>query len=159
MVQIHSETQRWPGPEVDINCPVCHARGVPATTCDQQTSERLYGLIPVNNVRSSWVVCSACGTALRSRVGVAELGGKSADEIAPLIHTDAGFIRKSMAVVALLLAIFPCVGTVVAVIVLIANLRLPGWPRTLSWVATGLSLLTLGLVALLFLFESLGLLK
>ncbi len=130
-----------------------------ATTYDQQTSERIYGLIPVNEARSSWVVCSACATALRSRVGVAELNGKSDDEIASLIHADAGFVRKSMAVVALLLAIFPCVGTVVAAIVLITNLRLPGWPRTLSWVATGLSLLSSGLVALLFLFESLGLLK
>ena len=64
-----------------------------------------------------------------------------------------------MAVMALLLALFPCVGTVVAAIALIANLKLPGWPRTLSWVATGLSLLSAGFVALLFVFESLGLLK
>jgi len=159
MVSIHQVVQQWQGPEVLIDCPVCHARSVSAATHDQESREKLYGLIPLNTVRSSWVVCSGCHTALRSRVRVDELEGKTPGEMADFVYADAGFIRKTFAIVALLTCLFPFVGPVIAAIMLIANWKLPGWPRTLSWIATGVSLVATGFVVLLLIFDAMGLLK
>jgi hypothetical protein len=140
-MQIHQEIERQPGPDVVIDCPACHSRQVPATTYDERTREKLYGLLQVNDVERSCVVCSSCGTSLRSRLPVAELEGKAPDELADLIFIEASFYQKSAAVIALVVAIFPFVGTVLAAIALIANYKIPGWPKTVSFIALGISFL------------------
>ena len=155
-MHIHQETERWAGPDLAIDCPACHERSVPATTFDQQTREKLYGLIPLNNVRSSWVVCSSCKVPMRSRVDTAELEGKTPVELADLLYLDASFLQKAMAIIALLIAIFPIVGTLFAAVALFANRKYPSWPRTVSWVALGLSFLPLALFAVAMFLTAIG---
>ncbi len=141
-MQIHQEVERQPGPDLVIDCPVCHSRQVPAATYEERTREKLYGLLQVNDVQRSCVVCSNCGIALRSRLPVAELEGKAPDELADLIFVEASFLQKALAVIALVVALFPIVGLAVAAIALLVNRKMPSWPRTVSYVATGVSLLS-----------------
>jgi hypothetical protein len=147
MVQIHQQTERWPGPDVVIDCPVCGERGVSATTYDEQIRESVAGLIPVNSVRRSWALCSHCKAMLRSRLPAPELDGKTPVELADLIYLDAGFYQKALAIIALLVALFPLVGTVVAAIALFANRKIPVWSKTVSIIALGLSFLPIVLFA------------
>jgi hypothetical protein len=158
-MHIHQETERWPGPDVVIDCPACHERGVSATTYDQRTQERLYGLIRLNDVRSTWVTCTGCGAVLRSRVPAAELEGRTTDDLTDQMYFDAGFLPKALAVMAVFVSVFPIAGTVMAAIALFANRKTPGWWRAISIVALVLSLLILGLIGMLLVAEQLGLLK
>ncbi len=84
-MQIHQETEQTPGPDVVINCLACRQRGVNATTYDQRIQERLYGVLRVNDVRSTCVVCTGCHTVLRLRVTAAELEGTSAEDLDGLV--------------------------------------------------------------------------
>ena len=158
-VHIHSETEKRPGPDLVINCPACHNRDASATTYDQRIQERIWGLIPVNDTSSTWVVCTECNAILRSRVTAAKLKGKTADELSDQMYFDAGLVPKVLAMIGIVLAIFPFVGLVMAAIALFMNRKSPTWARMISVVALILSLLTSGLFGVLLVFEHFGLSK
>jgi hypothetical protein len=159
LVQIHQQTERWPGPEIVIDCPTCGERGVAASTYDEQIRESVAGLIPVNSVRRSWVACSHCKATVRSRLPAADLDGKTPVELADLIYIDASFYQKALAIIALVVAIFPLVGTVVAAIALFANRKIPVWSKTVSIVALGLSFLPIVVFAGGLLLAMMGVIK
>lgn len=158
-MHVHQEIQRQPGPEVSFHCPACYLRNVPAATYDQQIREKLYGLIPVSNLHSTWVVCSNCKTPLRSRATAAELEGLDADQLAELIYADAGFVPKVMALIALLIAILPGIGTVFAALALFVNRKFPCWSRTLSWVALGISFIPIAIFGVGMILALAGVIK
>jgi hypothetical protein len=159
MVQIRQETERSRGPDVVIDCPACAERDVPAMTYDEHIRESVAGLIPVNNVHQTWVACSRCKATIRSRLPAADLGGKTPVELADLIYLDASFFQKCLAIIALVVAIFPIVGTVVAAIALFANRKFPIWSKTVSIVALGLSFIPFVLFAGGFVLAMLGVIK
>lgn len=132
MLQISQQIDRHPGPEIEFDCPTCGAKGVTGFTYDERRQERLYWLIPVSSSNSSWVACSQCGKALRSRLPAAQLANLGHDRLASVLFVDPGFVRKAIAVIAAILAIVPVVGTVFSAIVVIANWKVRGWPRTVS---------------------------
>jgi hypothetical protein len=147
------ETERWPGPDLRIDCPACGARGADASSFDQRIKDSYLGIIPLKVTRSTWVVCSECRAQLSSRVGAAELGGKTADELADLVVLKADFVRASVAVIALLIAIIPLVGLVMAIIASAANRKSPGWPKYLSYLALAISLVEAVLFVILLVSE------
>lgn len=132
MLQISQQIDRHPGPEVEFDCPSCGGKGVTGFTYDERRQERLYWLIPVSNSNSSWVACSQCGKALRSRLPAAQLANLGRERLASVLFVDPGFVRKAVAVISAILAIFPFVGTIFAAIVVIANWKVRAWPRTVS---------------------------
>lgn len=132
MLHVSHETEQFPGPQIDFDCPACGILGIEGTTYDQRRREWLYGLIPLNDIKTSWIVCSNCGHQLRSRVTAAELAELEHDQLAGVLYADPGAIRKAMAVISALVAIFPIVGTVFAGIVVAANWKIRAWPRTLA---------------------------
>lgn len=137
---IEQEKEKVPGPAVRISCPACHKDDVSAKTYDEHIQERLNNAISVNQVCLTWIVCSECGAKLRSRVPAAQLGGKSAKFLAQQMYFDDGFLAKALAIIALLVAIFPIVGTVVALLAWQTNRKTPSWPKKVSLAAIVLSL-------------------
>jgi hypothetical protein len=152
-MHIIEEIQRWPGPEIRIDCPACGARDVVASTFDQQIKDKYYGLITLWVQRSSWVVCPECRIELYSKVDASSLSDKSIDELAELIYPRASFIKKSLAILALPFAVFPLLGQVMAIIAIIANWKSHGWPKTVSFVALGLSFFCFLVIAILIVLD------
>ena len=72
-----------------------------------------------------------------------QLRGLAGDELTEILYLETSFLQKALAIIALLVSIFPGVGPVVAALALLANQKLPCWPRTVSYVAIGLSLLSM----------------
>lgn len=145
-------TERSPGSEIRIDCPVCLAPGVAAETYDQKQTDTYLGFIPLIVSRSTWVVCRQCGARLSSRVKAAELAGKTTDELAGLIALRASFLRKTLAVLGLLLAIVPFVGPVMAVIAFVANRKIPGWPKKISVAGLAIALLISAFLVFVMIF-------
>lgn len=130
-----SKTNVEAGPNVVIHCPVCLQTDVKATTYEVEIEEKFLGLVTVNRVWRSVVQCAACNAMLDSRICVFDLEGQFPEDIADHLHHDAGFVRKALAILAVLLFLLPFVGTAMALIALAANRRFRSWPRAVSFLA------------------------
>ena len=134
---MHVSTSRADGPSITINCPKCDARGVPATTYDLVETLQLF-----IKHRTTWVVCSNCGSTLLSKVPASELAGLTPEQMEGLVvrrHPPAG---TYLAVSALLFCYLPVVGQVLGLLAIRVNRGRPRW-RLVSVVALLLGVLIL----------------
>jgi hypothetical protein len=116
------------GPGLIIHCPLCKARSVQASS---YTLKEMF-------VKTHWLRCSSCGQELGCRRPVTSLLGSTPEELAPLLFPHKPFVAKMLAVLAIVLCLFPTIGLMVSVGAAVANLRADRW-RTLSWIALSLS--------------------
>ncbi len=138
---VYIERTTWfPGPSITIDCPYCLGAKIPSDTYDLVTEILFLGILPIQRVKSTRLVCSSCRTELESRVGAWDLSALDPEELATVIRPYVSFIQKSLALIALVFAIFPVIGTVMALVALLGNWKVRGWPKTLSWVALAISL-------------------
>ena len=125
-----------------INCPKCGATDTPAKAVEEV--ERLYGymrLVPFFfRKRTTWVVCQNCHAKLLSKLSLAELEGKSARELEAALSPRVFLITQVLAILAILLAVIPFVGTVAGLIAVVVNWRSRDWRRTVSLVGLALSI-------------------
>ncbi|HSZ58959.1 MAG TPA: hypothetical protein VK797_25185 [Tepidisphaeraceae bacterium] len=129
-------------PELRINCPRCGARNVPGLAYDYV--ERFKG-IPFT---TTWVKCGRCRTPLFAKIHANELEGRSADELEQFVlyRPPAAMLRKSLAVMALVIGPVPMVGLVVSIPAVIANWTHVRWAKVLSLIGLVLSVTTTTLV-------------
>jgi hypothetical protein len=144
------DTLQTPGGNVEILCPACGTESVLARTLDERHRIRFLGLLTVLSFFSTWVVCTRCGGRIYSPVRAGELATMSPEEIGEVIYLRASFLQRSLAVLALLVAIFPLVGVGMAAIALIATRKTQDWARPVvkvAWVIA--SIMTFWLVVIL----------
>ena len=117
-----------------IDCPACGERQVEARPYHHDIYNELGLLID----RTSWVECSRCKAQLHSRIDALELRALSVQERNAAISVYIPLVARALALISVLISVFPFVGIAVAVIALMANRR-PGLWRTLSWLGVGIS--------------------
>jgi hypothetical protein len=122
------------GRDIVIHCPACKQQNVPAVSYDHH--ERQYGVSHTTN----WVKCLACGTHLYSKVKPEELIGRAPDELAKVVVFRLSFVARATALLAVVVCLFPWVGTGMALLATLINLRTRGWPKPLSRIALAVSL-------------------
>jgi hypothetical protein len=129
-----TEDQTTPGPEVMIVCPVCRERGV-AETSDHRHRAFFLGLIPFIDSRWTSVVCPNCKRTLHSKVKAIELAVLPPERVAAAISHRASFLKASLAIIGLLVALFPFVGLAFGLLGLLVNWRHRGWTKKVCYVA------------------------
>jgi hypothetical protein len=128
-------TKEIPAGSTRINCPACGHLDVPAEIIEKQETLMQSMVIPMGTTTTWWIVCSACQVKLYSKLSAAKLQGKTPSELVGQIYVYTSFVNQFMAVAALVLAIAPGLGTVLAAIAWVMNRKITGWPRILSKVA------------------------
>jgi len=152
MFFLSESTIQRPGPDCVLNCPVCNGLDVTAFTFDLVTQTKAYFVVKMMKTTVTHVVCTACHTNFFARGPAARLADLTPDELAAVLRPPTTFIQKSLAVLALLVAIFPIVGLVMAVIAWVSNRKTRNWPGMVSKIALAISLLVsviLGIAALI----------
>ena len=153
------ETQDTPGPVIDFDCPACgqqRAKGLPNERMTRLWFLGLFPLISTNlAAKETWIACLQCGVLLGTEVKLADLAGKTPEELVGRIHFRTTFLQKALAVIALAVAIFPLVGFVMAIFAIAANWNTRTWPRMVSKIAVFLSILTLLIVPGIFVLATL----
>jgi hypothetical protein len=128
-------TKEIPSGSTRINCPSCGHLDVPAQIIERQETLMESLVIPMGTQTTWWVACSACQVKLYSKLSAAKIQGKTPAELVGQIYVYTSFVNQFMAVAALLLSIFPGLGTILAAIAWVMNRKLTGWPRKLSKIA------------------------
>jgi hypothetical protein len=119
------------GPELIINCPICHARGVEAST--YQLSDEL--------TKSNWVICDGCDAHLISSRSIFELPDLTEEELDRVIKPHTSFIFKTLAVLSILIGLAPIVGFVVGLAAVLGNRRTGFW-NIVSWIGFAMGLVS-----------------
>lgn len=147
---INAESVTTAGPVVRINCPKCNAKSVPAETFEQVDDLLLFYFIPMGRMRNTFVRCSKCKKQSISRVRTDEIQNYSAEALEPYLVARVPLICQFLAVASVLLFFFPIVGLAMGVIAVLANLKTAGWPKIVSWIGGGLSVIaSIGYVIIL----------
>jgi hypothetical protein len=130
-----------PAGTVSIHCPVCHRQGVEGRIIEMRETLMENLVIPVSTHTTWWVVCSGCETRLYSELPAQELVKRTPDQLVGVIRPRVSLIRKFLAITALGLALAPGLGLVMGLIGWAANRKSIGWPKTVSRVGLGVSVL------------------
>ncbi len=133
---------------MSIDCPACGAAGVPGLS--YQIEERAY-FVFVH--RTAWVVCSACGRHLFSRLLLDDLLGQLPHQISDHLVLRDSLPGRLMAICAMILSPTPALGLIVAVIAVLINRKSLGWPKKISYIGLAISLIFNLLFAVLLLNE------
>ena len=131
---------------MSIDCPACGAVGVPGLS--YQIKERAY-FVFVH--RTAWVVCSACGRHVFSRLCLEDLLGQPPHQISDYLAVRNSLPGVMMAIFAMILSPSPALGLVVAVIGVLINRKSLGWPKKASYLGLAMALVFNLLFALLLL--------
>jgi hypothetical protein len=127
--------QTW-GPDLLIDCPACGAAGVPGLS--YELKERL-NFVYVH--KTVWVVCSACGRRLLSRLPLDDLAGEPPHQISYHLEVRNSLPGRLMAICAMILSPTPALGLVVAVIAVLMNRKSSGWPKKVGYTGLAISLI------------------
>lgn len=120
------------GPTVLIDCPLCLASSVPASSSEQVDDLMVLHVIPVFRLRNTFVTCSACNQELISKIARAELADYSASQLSHSLAVRGSFVGSFLSLACLILCWVPAVGLVLGIIAVWLNRRAVGWPRTAS---------------------------
>ena len=121
---------------MSIDCPACGAVGVPGLP--YQLKERL-NFVFVH--KTAWVVCSACGRHLVSRLLLDDLLDQQPHQISDHLTVGNSLPGRVMAICAMILSPAPALGPIVAVIAVLINRKSLGWPKTVSYIGLAVSLI------------------
>jgi hypothetical protein len=125
-------TKETPAGSTRINCPVCGHLDVPGQILERQETLMESLVVPMGTQTTWWIVCSSCEAKLYSKLSAAQLQGKSPEELVGKIYYYVSFVNQFMSVAALLLAVAPGLGPILAAIAWLMNRKIIGWPRKLS---------------------------
>jgi ribosomal protein S27E len=153
---IHVEWRRRPltaeqlrGTQIRINCPMCGARNVIGHGYFQDEVTEF-----IIKRTTSWVQCSACGTALYSRDPATALVGRTPAQLEGVVIWRVSPIKKLLVSAACVLCVWPLVGLVTALAALITTWHIRGRWRRAARIAFGLSILAhVGLLLLFLLVD------
>ncbi len=121
-----------PAGSTRINCPACGHLDVPGEILERQETLMENLVVPMGTQTTWWIVCSSCQAKLYSKLSAAKLQGKTPAELVGQVYVYVSFVNQFMAVAALLLAVCPLLGTILAAIAWVMNRKMTGWPRKLS---------------------------
>src|SRR5438552_4076146 len=117
------QTQWTPGPDIRFHCPACKQQDVIGSAYEQEITDWYLGVIPLLNLRVTRVFCLRCGIMLNANAKLADLLDKTPQDLSSLLYVSTSFIQKSLAIIALIMALLPMVGCVMSLIAIIANWR------------------------------------
>jgi hypothetical protein len=152
----HVTTESIPSGETRIHCPSCGQRDIVARIFAKRETAKAFLVIPFLRKTTWYVVCAGCGTELYSRLNADELSWRTPDDLADSIYVRVSLIRKTLALLSLVMGIFPLVGLAFGVIAVVANRKSRGWPRGVSYLGLGLAVAFHLAFALLMLHEALN---
>ncbi len=152
-ILITTRTERVPGPTIAIDCPSCRAMGVDADSYEQTERLGFFYIIPFIRIRNTIIQCTACRKSQLLKIGIADIGRYSASELAQYFVGPVSFVAKFLAIASVILFWAPLLGIVVGFIALVMNWRNEGWPRVVSWLGVGLSVLVTVLLLSMFIVE------
>jgi hypothetical protein len=137
-------TEETPGPMICFDCPGCgqqRAQGFPYQRMSRVWFLHLFPIVPKNlATKETWITCLQCGVLLGSELKLADLVGKTPEELIGRIYFRTTFLQKALAVIALFVAIVPLVGFVMSLIAVVANWKTRTWPKRISMIALVLSI-------------------
>ena len=130
--------------DLRINCPTCKRQDVAAVSYDYH--EQYHGI----RRTTTWVKCLECGTHLYSKGTPDELAAMSLQQRGEAIAFRISLIKRIMAILAIVLCIYPWIGFVTALVAAVMNWRTPGWPKWTSRVALAVATpITVGVTILI----------
>jgi hypothetical protein len=150
------EWTKTPRGQVVIHCPLCDQKPVQAVVFDRRERALLLGLIPLLVLNSTWVTCTACRGELHSKVKSEHLFNRDPEELAAFIYARVSFIDKFLAISALLLAVFPLLGLLYALLAWVVNRKSRGWPKKVTVIALWVSIAVHVLFGLIAVAANLG---
>jgi len=130
-----------PAGTTHIHCPVCLGRNIEAQIIEHSEKVMEAVVVHLSTHTTWWVVCSGCKTRLFSKVSGAELQKKTADQLVGSVVPRVSLVRQFFAVVSVLLSVAPALNIIIGLIAYFLNRKSPGWPRTVSKIGLGLSVL------------------
>jgi hypothetical protein len=136
----HVTTESIPGGETRIHCPSCGRRDILARIVGKRETAKAFFLIPFLQKTTWWVVCTDCETELYSRLDADELSWRTPDDLADSVYVRVSLIRKALALLSLVLGVFPLIGLVFGVIAVVANRKSRGWPKGVSYLGLVLAI-------------------
>jgi hypothetical protein len=140
------------GPLIPIDCPACHATGIPSSPRHLEEPLRLFGLIPLFTLRSTFIQCGACGKSLTAPSrDLDNLYRLSPAELSASLRPYVPLFGRFLVVSSLVLFWFPFLSPALALGGLITTWRHRAWRRA-AVIAVCLSLLVALAVACLFIF-------
>jgi len=135
--EVDTETfEAGQSPAFLINCPKCGAKHVPAKITTLKETLDL-----VIRQTTTWVKCSACGTSLYSKRPAAEIIGMTPEQLERVLVNRVSLVSRVVAILAIVLCLFPFVGLAVAALSMALNWKAHGWSRKLSLIALPIALL------------------
>ncbi|QQE13303.1 hypothetical protein JD969_07545 [Planctomycetota bacterium] len=126
---------------VKIHCPVCEAKNVQAKVQFAVTQKYLFYVIPLEQVRRTYVHCSACNSRLDSEVHYDEITKYTAEQLVGYIHPGYVITTGIYAVLTLISgAVFPA-----GFIFFLGGLAIckprGGWRMVLIWLSLPIQLI------------------
>jgi len=116
IIQFTAITEVQQGPDIGINCPACGASGIAAHCFESTEVGKLFFFIPVVKLRNTWVECAQCGAKLRTTARLADLPGRTPEELAGVIRYRASGKAKVFTAIALLTCLVPGLGIVTSAV-------------------------------------------
>jgi hypothetical protein len=98
--------------------------------------------IPLLVQRETFVKCSQCGIVRLTPIPLAELGQYSAEELTPHLRQRVSIVVKVLAMASLLMFFIPVFGLILSGIGLLVSYRVGGWPKRVSLIGLGLSVIS-----------------
>jgi hypothetical protein len=137
-------TEETRGPMIYFDCPGCRqqrAKGIPYERMTRVWFLHVFPIVPANlATKETSITCLQCGVLLGAELKLADLVGKTPEELIGRIYFRTTFLQKALAVIALFVAIFPMVGFVMSLIAVVANWQTRTWPKRISVIALVLSI-------------------
>jgi hypothetical protein len=139
-ILITTTTQKNPGPTIRMNCPQCLAKEAPAESFEQIDRVGLFYVIPLFQIRNTFVTCGKCRRQSICKVTTAEIANFSADDLSDYLVRRVPLVCQFLAVASVLLSVAPFAGPLLGIVAVLANWRTIGWPKTVSRVGLGMSI-------------------
>lgn len=141
------DAKRAEGPEIRFPCPCCGEAEAIGQTREERERLSLFGLVPLFELRNTFVRCGACGQESISKIPPSALAECEPEALAGRLRPRRSKGSPIAAVLALLAFWVPAAGLAVAAFSLFKNGKAGGWKKWGSLVAF---LLSIALHAVLF---------
>ncbi len=129
---------------INVDCGACGDTRVPSLAYDLTETPMLFHCIPIlDSNRSTFVKCGNCGAKLMSTLSCEDLRNCHESDLRHFVSFRDSFIVKCLAIISLLICIFPFLGTAFAAVTWFFARKSPNWVRTAAVIAFVISLFPL----------------
>jgi hypothetical protein len=133
---LHRDTNK--GPRLRIDCGRCGVSGAAASSRDLIDTIRLLFVIPFR-FTNTFVTCQSCGAKHISQLCCQDLKEHRDADVTPFVSYHVSFVVRFLAVMSLLLCLFPFLGLALSLIAVCSAYKTRGWPRKLAMIAVLIS--------------------